>query len=165
MVAINLKRQECPSHSPARIVATLFLSLCVLFTFTVTAEAQVESGKIVGTVKDPSGAVVDSAAVKVTEIQTNIERKTKTDSNGEFLVTELKSGEYTVTVEHQGFKKALQAAFKLDVNQVVRVDITLTVGSISEEVVVTAAAPLIESETSSRGQVLAQSQVHDLPLD
>jgi len=165
MVAINLKRQECPSHSPARIVATLFLSLCVLFTFAVTAEAQVESGKIVGTVKDPSGAVVDSAAVKVTEIQTNIERKTKTDSNGEFLVTELKSGEYTVTVEHQGFKKALQAAFKLDVNQVVRVDITLTVGSISEEVVVTAAAPLIESETSSLGQVIAQSQVHDLPLD
>ena len=47
----------------------------------------------------------------------------------------------------------------------VRVDITLTVGSISEEVVVTAAVPLIESETSSLGQVIGQSQVHDLPLD
>ena len=61
-----------------------------------------------------------------------------------------------MTVEHQGFKKALQAAFKLDVNQVVRVDITLAVGSISEEMVVTAAAPLIESETSSLGQVIGR---------
>ena len=128
-------------------------------------EAQVESGKIVGTVKDASGAVVSNAAVKVTETQTNVVKTTKTDSNGEYVVTELKSGEYTVAVEHQGFKKALQAAFKLDVNQVVRVDITLAVGSISEEMVVTAAAPLIESETSSLGQVIEQSRVQDMPLD
>jgi hypothetical protein len=167
MVAITAmrKRQERPpctfSQTIARFIAIIFLLWCASFS----VEAQVESGKIVGTVKDASEAVVTNAAVKVTEIQTNIETKTKTDNNGEYLATELKSGEYTVTVEHQGFKKALQAAFKLDVNQVVRVDITLTVGSISEEVVVTAAVPLIESETSSLGQVIGQSQVHDLPLD
>ena len=163
------KRQECPpctcsrnmfSRNMARVIATVFL-LCAPFT----VKAQVESGKIVGTVKDPSGAVVTNAAVKVAETQTNSERQTKTDSNGEYVVTELKSGEYTVTVEHQGFKKALQAAFKLDVNQVVRVDITLAVGSISEELVVTAAAPMIEADTSSLGQVIEQSRVQDMPLD
>jgi hypothetical protein len=139
--------------------------LIVLLCTPLLVEAQVESGKIVGTVRDASGAVLANATVKVTEIQTNIEKKTETDSNGEYVVTELKSGEYTVTVEHQGFKKAVQSAFKLDVNQVVRVDLTLAVGSISEEVVVTAAAPLIESETSSLGQVIEQSRVRDLPLD
>ncbi|MFZ1050893.1 MAG: TonB-dependent receptor, partial [Candidatus Sulfotelmatobacter sp.] len=167
MVAITAmrKRQKRPpctfSQNPARVIATIFLLWCA----SCSVEAQVESGKIVGTVKDASEAVVANAAVKVKEIQTNIETKTKTDNNGEYLVTELKSGEYTVTVEHQGFKKAVQAAFKLDVNQVVRVDITLTVGSITEEVVVTAAAPLIESETSSLGQVIEQSRVQDMPLD
>ena len=150
------------SKKIVRVIGTLFFFLsCASFI----VQAQVESGKIVGTVKDASGAVVSNAAVKVTEIQTNVVKTTKTDSNGEYVVTELKSGEYTVAVEHQGFKKALQAAFKLDVNQVVRVDITLAVGSISEEVVVTAAAPLIESETSSLGQVIEQSRVQDMPLD
>jgi Carboxypeptidase regulatory-like domain len=141
------------------LVGFLVLASC----FTV--KAQVESGKIVGTVKDASGAMVADAVVRVTETQTNVERTTKTDNSGGYVVTELKSGEYTVAVERQGFKKALQSAFKLDVNQVVRVDIALAVGSVSEEVVVTAAAPLIESETSSLGQVIEQNQVHDLPLD
>jgi hypothetical protein len=147
--------------NPLRLILALFL----LWACCFTAKAQVESGKIVGTVKDASGAVVADAVVRVTETQTNVERITKTDNSGGYVVTELKSGEYTVAVERQGFKKALQSAFKLDVNQVVRVDIALAVGSVSEEVVVTAAAPLIESETSSLGQVIEQNQVHDLPLD
>lgn len=142
-----------------------FFGIVFLLGAFPTVQAQVESGKVVGTVKDASGAVVANAAVKVTETQTNVERKTKSDNNGEYVVTELKSGEYTVTVEHSGFKKAMQAAFKLDVNQVVRVDITLAVGSINEEVVVTAAAPLLDSQTSSIGQVVEEKQVHDLPLN
>ena len=148
------------SQNMARVIGIIFL-LCA----ACTVEAQVESGKIVGTVRDASGAVVANVAVKVTETQTNVERRTKTDSNGEYVVTALRSGVYTVAAEHQGFKKALQAAFKLDVNQVVRVDIALVVGSITEEMVVTAAAPLIESETSSLGQVIEQNRVNDLPLD
>ena len=136
-----------------------------LMSFAFKVEAQVESGKIVGSVKDASGALIESAAVQVTDTQTNVSRRTNTDSNGEYVVPELRAGEYTVTVGHPGFKKAVQAPFKLDVNQVVRVDITLAIGSVSEEVVVTAATPLIESETSSLGQVIEQSRVHDLPLD
>jgi len=158
------RRHECSPYVSSQNITRLIGIIFFLFV-CFSVEAQVESGKIVGTVKDASGAVVADAAVRVTEIQTNLERKTKTDGSGEYVVTELTAGEYTVAVERQGFKKALQAAFKLDVNQVVRVDIALAVGSISEEVVVTAAAPLIESETSSLGQVIEQNQVHDLPLD
>jgi uncharacterized surface anchored protein len=124
----------------SREIARVIIAVIFLWAASFTVEAQVESGKIVGTVKDASGAVVPSAAVTITETQTNVQAKTKTDNNGEYVVTELKSGEYTVAVERPGFKKALQTAFKLDVNQVVRVDVTLEVGSTSEQVVITAAA-------------------------
>lgn len=127
--------------------------------------AQVETGKIVGTVKDASGAVIADAAVTVSETHTNLSKRNTTNSNGEYVVTELKSGNYIVSTEHQGFKKARQTEFKLDVNQVVRVDFTLAIGTVSEEVVVTVAEPLVESETSSIGQVIEQTRVNDLPLD
>jgi hypothetical protein len=142
-----------------------FIGLLLLLCTSAWLQAQVETGKIVGSVKDASGAVVADAAVTVIETQTNVEKKTRTNVDGEYVVTELKSGEYTVAVEHVGFKKAKQAAFKLDVNQVVKVDFVLAVGAITEEMVVTAAEPLVESETSSLGQVIEQSRVNDLPLD
>jgi hypothetical protein len=147
------------------LINACFIGLLFLLYGSVRMQAQVETGKIVGSVKDASGAVVTDAAITVTAIQTNVEKKTKTNPEGDYVVTELKSGEYTVTVEHAGFKKAKQAAFKLDVNQVVRVDFVLTVGAVTEEMVVTAAEPLVESETSSLGQVIEQSRVNDLPLD
>ena len=112
------------------------LTLLAVFT-TADLCAQVETGKIVGSVKDPAGAVVANASVTVTEVQTNVEKKTTTNSNGEYVVTELKSGNYVVSVEHPGFKKAKQTEFKLDVNQVVRVDFTLALGAVNEEIVVT----------------------------
>ena len=142
----------------------LFL-IAFLFASIAALQAQVESGKVVGTVKDASGAIVPSATVTVTETQTNVVRKTTTDSQGEFVATELKPGTYTVAVEREGFKTAMQTAFKLDVNQVVRVDFALEVGSVSEQVIVTAAEPLVESETSSIGQVVEEQRVHELPLN
>ena len=143
----------------------LFIGLILWLCTSVGVQGQVETGKIVGSVKDASGAVVTAAAITVTATQTNVAKKTQTDATGDYVVTELKAGDYTVAVEHAGFKKAVQTAFKLDVNQVVRVDFVLTVGAITEQMVVTAAEPLVESETSSLGQVIEQSRVNDLPLD
>lgn len=103
-------------------------------------EAQVESGKIVGAGRDTSGAALADATVTVTETNTNVARKLKTGTNGDYVVTELQPGSYRVTVEHEGFKKAEEPAFKLDVNQVVRADFQLSVGSVLETIQVTAAA-------------------------
>lgn len=161
----SIRDRRAPWHSYVFQNAVLFAGFLVLLGTSVLVRAQVETGKIVGSVKDASGAVLAGATVTVSQTQTNVEKKTTTNSNGEYVATELRSGEYTVAVEHTGFKKAKQAAFKLDVNQVVRVDFVLTVGAITEEVLVTAAEPLIESETSSLGQVIEQSRVNDLPLD
>ncbi len=127
---------------------------------------QVESGKVVGAVRDTSGAAVPGVEVHVTNTETNVTHMAVTAENGEYVATELKPGTYTVSVERTGFKKVEQAPFKLDINQVVRVDLTLTVGATSQEVVVQSTAePLVESQTSSIGQVIDENRVHDLPLN
>lgn len=150
-------------RSVNRISGALFL--VAFLGASVCLQAQVETGKIVGTVRDALGAVIADAAVTVLETHTNVQKKSTTNSDGEYVVTELKSGNYTVAVEHQGFKKAKQIEFKLDVNQVVRVDFTLSIGTVTEEMVVTAAEPLVESETSSLGQLIERSRVEELPLN
>ena len=150
-------------NRPIRLV--LVLVIISGFLNNLVVQAQVESGKIVGTARDASGAVLADAVVTVTEIKTNTVRKVTTGANGDYVLTELQPGSYKLTVEHGGFKKAEEAPFKLDVNQVVRVDIRLSIGSVEESLVVTAAEPLIESETSSLGQVIEQNRVNDLPLN
>jgi len=141
---------------------TLVISLLVC---AMPLVAQVESGKVVGAVRDSSGAALTGAKITVTNVGTNVSSVVTTNQTGDYAVSELRPGTYTVLAEDTGFKKAAQAPFKLDVNQVMRVDFTLTVGSINETVTVTAAEPLVESETSSLGQVIEQSRVNDLPLD
>ena len=147
------------------LLGAMAVALLLLLPGSILLEAQVESGSIVGTVRDTSGAVIADAQVTEVNSETGIARTARTSAVGEYVFTQLKPGTYTVTVEHQGFKKAMQAAFKLDLNQVARVDITLVVGSVQEEVVVTAAEPLVESETSSIGQVIEKNRVNDLPLN
>ena len=130
-----------------------------------SASAQVESGKVVGTVHDSTGAVLAGTRITVANVDTNVGHAVTTNESGEYSVSELQPGTYTVVGEHEGFKKAVQTAFKLDVNQVVRVDLTLSIGSINETMTVTAAEPLVESETSSIGQVIEESRVNNLPLN
>jgi hypothetical protein len=137
----------------------------VVFAVAVNLGAQVESGKIVGAVHDPTGAGLGGARITTTNRDTNVSRSVVANSDGEYVITELQPGTYTLVAEHEGFKKGMQAPFKLDVNQVVRINVTLSVGSINETMTVTAAEPLVESQTSSLGQVIEEHRVHDLPLN
>ena len=152
-------------HTSQVKIARFLLAIAFLLCASLAAEAQVESGKIVGTVRDASGAIAAAATVTVTETQTNAQKKIPTNSAGEYVATELKPGTYTVKAECAGFKTAIESAFKLDINQVVRVDFSLVVGSVLEQLTVTAAEPQVESETSSIGQVIDESRVHELPLN
>ncbi len=149
------------SSSPLRTLwIVVFLCAGILRSM-----AQVESGSIVGTVSDASGAVVPDATVTSTNLDTNVAQRATTTSVGEFVFTQLKPGRYSVVVERQGFKKAIQEEIKLDINQVVRVTFSLSPGATTEEVRVSATEPLVESENSSIGQVIEQSRVNDLPLN
>ncbi|MGB2635909.1 MAG: TonB-dependent receptor [Candidatus Acidiferrum sp.] len=127
--------------------------------------AQIESGSFVGTVTDSSGAAISGATVTVTEVQTNVSHKSATNAQGEYNVGHLNPGLYSITIGQAGFKSAVQSNIQLDINQVVRVDVALVPGAVSERVEVTAAEPLVESQTSSIGQVIEQTQVHELPLN
>jgi Carboxypeptidase regulatory-like domain len=156
------------SRNTDHLRASLFVLFSIAFLSAFVARpalAQIESGTFVGTVRDSSGGMISGATVTVTEAQTNITRKTSTKDQGEYNVSHLNPGLYTVAIELQGFKTATQSNIKLDINQVIRVDVTLVPGSVSETIEVTAAVPLVESQTSSIGQVIEETQVHDLPLN
>jgi outer membrane receptor protein involved in Fe transport len=140
--------------------------ICLLGAAAVSVlDAQVDTATIVGTVQDSSGGVVPGAAVTATEVNTNIKNSTRADSSGNYAITSLKIGEYTVSVEAQGFKKETRAGVVLQVQDRSRIDFTLQVGSIAEVVNIDAAAPVVETETSSLGDVVNAQQVTELPLN
>lgn len=160
-----MKSLSCFGGFDVRGVRVLALLLMSWVLATAILYAQVESGRVVGAVHDSTGAVISGAKVTVTNVNTNLTHSVTTNEGGEYAVSELPPGEYTLVGEHDGFKRAARTPFKLDVNQVVRVNLTLTVGSVTETMTITAAEPLVESETSSIGQVIEQNRVNDLPLN
>src|SRR5262249_16189304 len=107
------------------------LSLTLALTPVV---AQTSTGSIVGTVTDPSGGLVAGATVTVTNMDTSIAVKTATDASGNYVVTPLNVGRYSVTVEATGFKKALRNDIALNVQDRLRVDAALEVGSVNDTV-------------------------------
>jgi len=127
--------------------------------------AQKDTGSIVGTVKDQTGAVLANATVAVTDVERGQTFRTTTSELGEFVASPLRVGRYTVTVEKSGFKKAVSEGIELNVQGRVAVNITMQIGQLTEEVVVTGAAPLLETETSELGQVVDRKRVSNLPLN
>jgi hypothetical protein len=128
--------------------------------------AQVATAELGGTVTDASGAVVPSAKVTLTNAETNVlVRELVTASDGGYLITLVPPGTYSVAVEAQGFRKVVQSGVTLQTNQRARLDFTLQVGQVTEVVEVAAAAPLLESQSSSTGSVINQQFVSELPLN
>jgi Carboxypeptidase regulatory-like domain/TonB dependent receptor len=127
--------------------------------------AQQETATIAGTVRDASGAIVPGATVTVTNIQTNIAVKTQTGDDGGYVIPSLRPGDYSVSAESTGFQKTLRTGVTLQVAQVARVDIALQAGQLTESVEVVGATPLLDTLTSSRGSVVDQKKIVDLPLN
>lgn len=126
---------------------------------------QVDRGGIVGTVRDSSDAVVPDATVTITNTETNQSVKLTTDSAGSYVANLLRIGKYAVTAEKEGFQKTVQSNVEVGVNQVVRVDLVLQVGAVTQVVEVTGAPPLVQSETSSLGTIETERRIVDLPLN
>jgi hypothetical protein len=145
-------------------------TLSVLFFSIVLALgtplwAQKDAGAIVGMVRDPSGAVVSGAKVTVTDVDRGQNFGATTSESGEYVISPLRVGRWVVTVEHAGFKKAISSPVEINVQDRVAINITLQVGRINEEVVVTGAVPLLQTETSELGQVVDSKRVANLPLN
>lgn len=147
----------CRQVSAAAILVLLFSG--VLFGQATTF------GNIVGRVTDPSGLAVPHASVKVTNADTGIAREALTDSSGDYAVRSINPGFYNVEVSVSGFRTQSSERLKLDVAQTVAQDFHLTVGQVTEQVVVEATAPLLQTETGTIGTVVENAKVQELPLN
>lgn len=146
-----------------RLVALVFLGWIMFYPGH--SLAQTTFGRLLGTVRDPSGAVIPGASVRVTNQATNINRDVTTDVNGNYEVTHLGAGLYTVALESPGFKRFVRRDVPLESLGTVRVDATLAVGEVTAEVTVTTAAPVLETETPIIAQVRSRRQILELPLN
>lgn len=127
--------------------------------------AQVDTGSILGTVKDQSGAVIPGVKVSLTNEGTNLTTSTTSGADGGYVFTPVKIGSYSVTGEAQGFSKAVQSHVTLNISQQLVVDLTLKPGVVTETVEVTAAPPSLQTQDASVGQVVGAKAVNDLPLN
>jgi hypothetical protein len=142
------------------------LSMVALWLWIAPSAMGDVYGVIVGTVTDPSGAVVPGAKVVLRNANTGLSRQTVTDSTGdyEFLVVPVGQG-YSVEVEARGFRKASRSDIKLLVNQDYRADFRLAVGSTTQEVSVSANAAQVETVGTQLGNVIEDQKMQALPLN
>ena len=109
-----------------------------------------------GIILDSSRAIMPDTQVTVTNLDTGARRETTTNETGGYQFTLLQPGRYSIAVQRQGFKRVSQDGIQLEVNQVARIDFVLEPGAVTETIQVEAAPPLLESNTSSVGQVIEQ---------
>jgi hypothetical protein len=129
------------------------------------AAAQVNTAKIVGTVRDISGATVAGGKVTVRNTQTGLLQATTTAAEGNYTFDGLPSGPYAVSVSMTGFKTAERKGVTLDATQHAKIDFSLEVGAVSESVEVTADAPQVNTQNTETGALIAEQQVRNLPLN
>ena len=142
------------------------LRTAVLLTALISAlHAQEYRATMVGTVTDQSGAAVAQANVIVTNIPTAVRSTTKADNEGNFVVPFLLPGSYEITVAAPGFKAFSRSPIELRVNDRARIDVRLEIGQATEKVTVIAEAPLVEANSSNRGQVIETATINGLPLN
>src|ERR1700733_712436 len=144
-------------HSLAVIVSALSLSL--------SGVAQVERATIIGAVTDSKGAIVPDGTVRITNDGTNETVTLQTDTAGEYTAGNLNPGSYTIEIEKTGFSKHINKGFVVQVGQTARLDVILTVGSVTQSVEVTGAIPVLQAENASVGQVITPTAIQQLPLN
>lgn len=167
----RLSPAGCEQENRARGMSTrvmawfsVFAALLLMLT-AAPALAQFESASVLGYVHDSSGAAIPNSTVTLTNTATGISQSKATDAEGKYEFPSVQIGNYTVTAEAQGFSRAVTEPFVVQTNARQRVDVTLQTGSVSEEVTVTSAAQLLDTETSSHSTVIGTKQVEDLPLN
>ncbi len=145
--------------------ALLLSVFCLAAVSTLKVQAQVQNGTINGTVTDPAGAIVPDAAVTLTAKAIGLVLHTQTNRAGLYSFPQLIPGDYTVTVQRQGFRKAV-STLTLTVGQTADLSIPLSLGSQSETVTVNADnAATLHTETSNLDYTVQSKQVDDLPLN
>ncbi|HET6220322.1 MAG TPA: TonB-dependent receptor [Acidobacteriaceae bacterium] len=158
-------------RNPTRIrelptsLSHIFLGMVSFFFFVSLAAGQGVSGRLQGTIQDPSGAVITGAHVVVTNQDTGQSVALTSNDQGTYLADLLSPGTYRVEVDAPGFQKVVSNANVVTVDNVARVDVTLQPGTASQSVEVTGANPLVNTTGSSLGEVLSTHEINSLPLN
>ena len=134
------------------------------FVLSVAGFAQTV-GQVTGLVTDPSGGVIAGATVTITNSQTNVARKTITNSAGSYAFPALQPDVYRVKAEMPGFKGEVREGVVLEVEQIARIDFHLQVGAVTETVEVSGGAPLLTTESATVGTVIDNDRIVGLPLN
>jgi hypothetical protein len=145
--------------------APCFLGLLFAFVLPPLALAQVDTGAVLGVVKDASGAVIPGAQLNLVSEQTGLKLAATSDQGGAYIFTPVKIGSYRVEAQAPGFEKAIQENVTVEVQQRVVVDFTLHPGRVTQTVEVTGAPQQLQTQDASVGQVVGAREVNDLPLN
>ncbi len=126
---------------------------------------QTITGTVNGTITDPAGAAIPNANVTVTSVQTGIQQKAQSNASGNYIFPALGVGDYTITVEAQGFGTTTKSGVHLDANQNLTADVSLKLGAAVQRVEVSAAAAAVELRESQLSTTIERRQISDLPLN
>ncbi len=145
---------------------SLFLATFLLLLLaSIQAWGQVDTGSIVGVVRDASGAPIADGQVTLTSQETGQITTARTNTSGEYTFSPVKIGTYTVTMQQPGFEKVIHSNVVVTVQSHVLVDISLSPGQLNETVTVTSGAPPLQTQEASVGQVVPEKVINDLPLN
>src|SRR5258708_11303109 len=143
-----------------------------LFTIAIIAaltdaicSAQVATGTLRGTVSDSTGGVLPNCSITITHTSTGLVRKVATNEQGDFNAPSLPVGEYKIAVGLAGFQTKVLSGLTLQVDQTAIVPVVLEPGAVTQTMEITASAPVLDSQTSSLGQVIENKRIVDLPLN
>lgn len=165
----NSGQRVCLSPLSNRLLGAaaslLTLLVCCLLWMPATARAQEFRATISGTVTDPSGAVVPGATIEVRETRTGTVNRTISDNAGQYVVPFLLPGQYSITATASGFQVYTRNGITLQTQEHPIINLTLQIGSASQTVTVTGAAPQLDTANASVGQVISTASVADLPLN
>jgi hypothetical protein len=142
----------------------IFSAILVVLSFSSFLHGQAVTGTLLGTVTDPSGAVVGGAKITATEAQTGLIHESVTNESGNFTLPDLPQGKYSVTVEAPGFKKDTHQNIDLLSNSSTRVDVSMETGSVSESVLVTTTPALLQTDRADISTKLEAVQLSSLPV-
>src|SRR5271154_2636782 len=146
-------------------VCITFTCLCFLLLQSQYGFAQVDEGSVSGAVQDPTGAVVANAKVTLLNTDVGLTLETVTTSSGQYIFSPVRIGHYTVSASAAGFSTTTQQNLEVTVSSHLSVNIQLKPGATTETVEVTTAAPVLQTEDSSVGQVVNEQSVNNLPLN
>ena len=160
----RISRLKGTAQVPAAAVRPAFLAILLTCLLTLTVVGQVTTGSLNGTVTDPSGANVAGATLTLVNTATGAERTTISSSTGAYDFQALQPGSYKMTVEAQGFKKAVDTDITISVATASQVNIPLEIGLAGETVTVMASQDVINTTSPSLTNIINTRQVVDLPL-